>query len=372
MNDISVCKIKHFAVVAASLLLITTDGFAQIPDSKPRVIEITAFLNPIDQAAIPAQEQGVLAEIGVKVGQPVMTGESIARVTDTVARLELDRALLDERIATVAADNTFVLESARAQHEEALLSVKQARLARDVAAAVAGNQVAIENARKSHEVANIQYERARKARQSVRTSVSQTEIDRLRIAVEKSELEVRNAQLENTLATMRHQIEASLLEEKTAVAERLKLAIGDAESQHEVTRLTRNRYAAALKLAEARLSRHAITTPIDGTVVEVLPHRGEWVQPGQTIARVIRTDKLYAEGFVDNAESGSSLVGASAKIVFRGSGTTPIEAATTVNFSSPEVDRANRQFKIRAEFDNRDGKFKPGMSVRMRIAVPDM
>ena len=38
----------------------------------------------------------------------------------------------------------------------------------------------------------------------------------------------------------------------------------------------------------------------DGVVVEVFPHRGEWMQPGDPLARVVRADTLRVEGYVDS------------------------------------------------------------------------
>ena len=36
-------------------------------------------------------------------------------------------------------------------------------------------------------------------------------------------------------------------------------------------------------------------------MAEVHRHRGEWVQPGQTILRILRLDRLRAEGLVNAA-----------------------------------------------------------------------
>jgi multidrug resistance efflux pump len=33
----------------------------------------------------------------------------------------------------------------------------------------------------------------------------------------------------------------------------------------------------------------------------VFPHIGEWLQPGDPLATVIRTDRLYVEGYIDAA-----------------------------------------------------------------------
>jgi multidrug efflux pump subunit AcrA (membrane-fusion protein) len=35
--------------------------------------------------------------------------------------------------------------------------------------------------------------------------------------------------------------------------------------------------------------------------VQIYPHLGEWMQPGDPLARVVRIDKLRVEGYVDSA-----------------------------------------------------------------------
>jgi multidrug efflux pump subunit AcrA (membrane-fusion protein) len=36
-------------------------------------------------------------------------------------------------------------------------------------------------------------------------------------------------------------------------------------------------------------------------VVQIFPHQGEWMQPGDPLARVVRADKLRVEGYVDSS-----------------------------------------------------------------------
>ena len=56
-----------------------------------------------------------------------------------------------------------------------------------------------------------------------------------------------------------------------------------------------------MEAAQKAIERREIRSPIDGVVEEVFPHQGEWLQPGDPLARVIRTDRLYVEGYVDAA-----------------------------------------------------------------------
>jgi len=56
-----------------------------------------------------------------------------------------------------------------------------------------------------------------------------------------------------------------------------------------------------LEAAENAIDRRLIKSPLDGVVVQIFPHQGEWMQPGDPLARVVRADKLRVEGYVDSS-----------------------------------------------------------------------
>ena len=56
-----------------------------------------------------------------------------------------------------------------------------------------------------------------------------------------------------------------------------------------------------LEAAENAIERRLIKSPLDGVVVQLFPHQGEWMQPGDPLARVVRADKLRVEGYVDSS-----------------------------------------------------------------------
>ncbi len=51
--------------------------------------------------------------------------------------------------------------------------------------------------------------------------------------------------------------------------------------------------------AENDIMRRKVISPVDGEVVSVSKHPGEWVQPGETILRLVRLDRLRIEGYVN-------------------------------------------------------------------------
>ena len=58
-----------------------------------------------------------------------------------------------------------------------------------------------------------------------------------------------------------------------------------------------------VEAADNAIERRLIRSPIDGVVVDVAKHEGEWMQPGDTLAHVVRTDKLRVEGYVKIREA---------------------------------------------------------------------
>ncbi len=69
-----------------------------------------------------------------------------------------------------------------------------------------------------------------------------------------------------------------------------------AEHELQLASLSQELAAQNLVSADIELQRHLIKSPIQGTVVELIAQPGDWVRAGQMLARVVRTDRLKAEG----------------------------------------------------------------------------
>jgi len=97
-----------------------------------------------------------------------------------------------------------------------------------------------------------------------------------------------------------------------AVIDQLQLNVKKSEWQLKQSRLERDVAALAVtseevkvRAAESAIERRSIKSPITGVIHELPKHLGEWMQPGDTLAHVIRTDTLRVEGFVsDGVEAG--------------------------------------------------------------------
>jgi multidrug resistance efflux pump len=108
------------------------------------------------------------------------------------------------------------------------------------------------------------YRKAEDSHVRIPGSVTEVERERLKLEWEKTSLQIEQAELERKLATL------------------------DATSK-----------GVEVEAAAKAIERRVIRSPLDGEVEEVIPHEGEWLQPGDPVARLIRTDRLYVEGYVD-------------------------------------------------------------------------
>lgn len=214
---------------------------------------------------------------------------------------------------------------------EAALARDRAAIDVELARDTAENDVHIRYAAKQRDVAEAELKRAHESVQKYRNSISATELDQLRLAAERAALEVEQAQ---------HERRAAELTLKSKLNE--------------------------LALAERNVQRRKIVSPVKGVVVEVHRKAGEWVQPGEAVFRVMRTDRLQAEGFLPSELADPGLVGCVAQFTVAGTGA-PQTFRGRVFFVSPEIHPVRDQVRVAAEFDNATGKLRPGLKGSLLI-----
>ncbi|MEX0817966.1 MAG: HlyD family efflux transporter periplasmic adaptor subunit, partial [Pirellulaceae bacterium] len=251
-----------------------------------------------EEIRVPARDAGILAEVAVQPGMQVTPEMLLARQDDTEAQVTRDRA------------NTE-LENAKR---------------------LATNDLKVRLARKAHQVAAAELKRATEAAERFSKSVSQSEIDRLRLATEQAEL----------------QIDQTHFDLKTA-----ELAV--------------DTHQAALRLAEYQLRKRAIQAPTSGVVVEVLKHAGEWVEPGETVVRIVRMDRLRVEGFLLAQQASAKLVGKPAMVSVQLEPDKTLDVAGEVTFVSPEIHPVNGMVRVWIEIENGEALLRPGLPAKIKI-----
>ena len=201
----------------------------------------------------------------------------------------------------------------------------------------AEDDIKVRYARAETDVTQAELDAAKAARQRQAGAVSDAEFRRLELQVDRSKLGIEQAQLgQNLLVFAAHSA------------------------------------AASISIAEDEIRIRQITAPLDGTVVEVRRHVGEWVDPGETILRIVRMDRLSIEGFLNNREHGRERLTGREVVaevdLGRGKSQT---VRGKITFVSPLI-QAGGDYRVRAEVENvrqADGwLLQPGQSATLRIS----
>ncbi|HRX78224.1 MAG TPA: efflux RND transporter periplasmic adaptor subunit [Pirellulaceae bacterium] len=221
---------------------------------------------------------------------------------------------------------------AKQDDTEAQVTSDQAKTELSNASRLARNDLKVQLARKAHEVAAAELKRAIEAAERFSKSVSQSEIERLQLATEQADLQIYQA---------RFDLKTAQLEVDT----------------HE----------ANLRLAEHRLQKRTILAPSSGVVVEVMKQAGEWVEPGETVVRIVRIDRLRVEGFLSAQQASAKLVGQPALVSVRNQPDSSTDVQGEVTFVSPEIHPLNGMVRVWVEIDNADATLRPGLQATIKI-----
>ena len=101
-------------------------------------------------------------------------------------------------------------------------------------------------------------------------------------------------------------------------------------------------------------------------ITEILIDPGEACQPYQPILRLVDTGRAYIVANLEPAAAaGLKLNGTLKALVPVGTEVTPVEAR--ISFVSPVVDPASGLHKIKAIFENPEGRIRPGVSARIQF-----
>lgn len=214
---------------------------------------------------------------------------------------------------------------------DAQLAKQRAELNLESAREEAANPLKIELARKSLQLAQSELDRGQRSRERFQDSISDEELHSRKLKVERGELEVNQAEHEQRIAQNK-------------------------------SRLSENELLAA----ERQLEQHRIVAPLAGIVVQVDRCGGEWVEPGQTVCRILRMNRLRAEGFLPANVLPVLQVGQPVRLVV-GTGTERREFAGTLKFISPEINPVDGRVRMWAEIDNPALELRPGMRGSLTI-----
>jgi len=221
---------------------------------------------------------------------------------------------------------------ARLRDDDVRLLVDRTRLNAEIAARESTSDLDSRYAAKTTEVARAELTRSIESNSKYAKTVSNSELDRQRLLVDQGELETQRAEHQQQIAALTHQIR---------------------DNEH--------------RSALDQLALRKMTAPLKGMVVEVRSGRGEWVQPGDAVARIIRLDRLRVEGFLSFRLGVRNLVGRPAEVTAQSDDGEIMVLPGKVVFVSPEIDPLNDQVRVWIDIENDDLKLWPGMIASVKV-----
>lgn len=217
-------------------------------------------------------------------------------------------------------------------NEEAELAVQKAQLELDIANKQTTDNHDLLRAQEENLVAANNLRRAEESKQKFERSISEADMDRYRLLEKTSAIDVKRYGF-----------------------------------NLEVAKLTARLREHELAIARKALERHNIKAPIPGVVVDVKCRVGEWVQPNDPVLRILRIDKLRADGYVNASDVPADMKGRPVTFVVDLPGRPSAEFRGKLVFVSPEVNPVDGKIRIWAEIDNPALRLKPGLKGELRI-----
>ena len=258
----------------------------------------SAVLQIIEKTEVPATSSGPIRELLVKQGDIVKPDQVLATIENSSASIALRESVLEFEIAKSKAASTLDIDFAR----------------------------------KSLDVAKVDLRRAQESNQQYDGVVSDREMDRLRLLVEKSNAELAKIKFDKTVLQLQQKLK------RTAVDKR-----------------------------ELELGQHRIKTKSGGQIVEIAKREGEWVNLSDTVIHVARLDKLRVEEYLPAEQADSQLLNAEASFSIVVSAKEEKLATGKVVYVNPEINPLNSTVMVWVEFDNRKLNLRPGMKGKISI-----
>lgn len=225
---------------------------------------------------------------------------------------------------------------AQISDSKARAAKKVAEAEQQVAEAEAKSDVSIRYAKAAWKVAEYDYRKHVDAEKTTPGVTPMAELKKLKLQADKAYLEIEKAQLEK-----------------------------------DVAELTAGSKAASVEAADDDIERRQVLARIAGMVVDVKRHKGEWVNPGDTVVRLLRMDKLRVDGQLTLDEvSPESVFGRPVTVTAELTGGREVKLPGKIVFVDPLIGPGGR-YRVIADVENREENgvwlLLPGMQSKMFI-----
>ncbi len=357
--------IKYRVVLSCWLLAFALATNVDSSADEPLQIE-DLVVTLIDSVDVASAANGIVSEVAVREGQRVQPAQTLAKLDDRQAKIQQALAQTQLDVARWRASNDLATTLAEKQLVEKQQHVKQHDVVREIANEKASNEVRVSASRKSEAVAKNELDRALHARQQYADSVSASEIEALRLTYEKSRLETEQAAFERRLDQLQAKAETEASRGFQVSVEQSEVELAQTVADKRVAELQVTLQEHQRALAELSLTQHTINSPIAGVVVELFRKPGDWVNPGDAVVRVIRLDRLRAQGFVPFEWIDRLRENRAVNLTIHTGPESTVQRNGTIVFINPEIDPVSGEIGFWVEFDNASMDVLPGMRLQLR------
>jgi len=299
--------------------VVTVDVAPVLLKTIQRTIRADGLLYPRQQAAIVPKISAPIKRWYVKRGDRVRAGQLLVELENQ----DLAGAATESRATLNQAEATFETTSKATVPEDLQKAELDAKAAED---AVNAQQALYENRQRLYREGAI----AQKDVNDAQVTLSQA----------RAQAETARKRLDDLRAF--------------ASAETLKAAAAQRDA-------ARGRNEAA----QAQYSYSRITSPIDGVVTDLPFYPGETGPAGAAVVTVMDISRVIARTHVSQVDAKQIAVGNSANLI----GDNGVPVAAKVTQVSPALDAGNTTVEIWVEAENKDGKLRPGSSLRVEIVA---
>jgi len=120
-----------------------------------------------------------------------------------------------------------------------------------------------------------------------------------------------------------------------------------------------------LQLSELNLKRTSILSPFPGTISDLKVSKGEKVNAGQELLKIVNLQSLYLKGYALEAELANLKVGTNVRVKF--DAYPDQHYYGTIQSISPEIDLTRKTVCVYIKIDNRSNLFMPGMHAEIDV-----
>lgn len=346
-------------------LLPCTNAIADDATARSTITGLVVVL--IDEASIAATIEGSVSKLVVGEGDTVAAGDVIIQLDDRKVNLEESLAQRATEIADHQQTQTSEVDAAKVAVAEQEQLIAEHHIRSELNSRRAANELKSQASEKAELVAKNEWQRAKSARQNFADAISDSEIEGLQLAYERCQLETREAifQLEMTAIDVR--LDQAMGKTLQWQLESARVALQAARSADEVQKLECEIQSLKLDLVRVARDDHQIESPIDGTVVSISTHVGDWVRGGQAVARIIGRKRLRAEGYVNATHAGTLRNASDLTVVVTNPDGTTVSRESVRQFVGPEMDAVTGEVRVWIEFDNSDGEIYPGTKATIEV-----